>query len=137
MCWVTPVSKPPSYTFAQSVGFAYQGLRNLWATERHFKIHCFITVIVLALAAWLGVAVWQWCVLLITIGVMLVVEALNTAIERLVDRIDALDDSPTRGCHPLGKQAKDIAAAACLLWAVVSVGVGVLVLGPSLLSLAL
>ncbi len=120
----------PTYTFWQSVGFAMAGLRTLWASERHFRIHCGIALLVVALSVVVHLRPWAWCVVLLTIGGMLVTEALNTAIEKLVDRIDTLDAPENRGCHPLGKHAKDVAAAACLVWAIVSVGVGMVVLGP-------
>jgi len=61
----------------------------------------------------------------LTIGVVLVSEMLNTVAETLVDLV-----SP--GYHPLAKVVKDVTAGAVLLAAIISIAVGLLVLGPPL-----
>lgn len=57
---------------------------------------------------------------------MLSLELLNTAIERVVDLA-------TEEYHPLAKQAKDIAAGAVLVYAIVSVIIGGVILLPKIL----
>lgn len=54
-------------------------------------------------------------------------EFMNTAIEAVIDLV-----SPQQ--NPLAKAGKDIAAAAVLITALASVLIGVLILGPPLLS---
>jgi diacylglycerol kinase len=83
---------------------------------------------VVVLAALLGLRGAELAVLVLTIGLVLVLEALNTALEALVDLV-----SP--GYHPLAKVAKDVAAAAVLLAAITAVAVGLVVLGPRLAEL--
>ena len=67
-------------------------------------------------------------VLALAIGLVLVGEAFNTALEAVVDLA-----SPSR--HPLAKVAKDVAAAGVLLAAATAALVGLLILGPRLLAL--
>ena len=67
----------------------------------------------------------EWAILAVCVGMVLAAECLNTALERLSDRV-----APER--HPLVGQAKDAAAAAVLVAAMVSVAAGLLILGPKL-----
>ena len=63
--------------------------------------------------------------LLLTIAMVWAAEFFNTAIEAVVDLA-----SPVQ--HPLAKVGKDVGAAAVLIAALASVGVGLLILGPPL-----
>jgi diacylglycerol kinase len=80
---------------------------------------------VIALGAWLDLPAVDWAVLALTIGFVLVSEMFNTAAEALVDLI-----SPEY--RPLAGVVKDVSAGAVLLVSVLSVIVGLLVLGPPL-----
>jgi diacylglycerol kinase len=106
---------------------AFAGLRYVLATQRNARVHLFITAAVIALGAWLELSVIQWALLVLTIGLVLAAEMLNTVAERLVDLI-----SP--GYHPLAGVVKDVAAGAVLLSAVTAFIVGLLILGPPLWS---
>jgi diacylglycerol kinase len=63
--------------------------------------------------------------LVLTVGTVLVVEALNTCLETLCDLV-----SPTY--HPLVKKCKDVSAAAVLISALAAVGVAALLFLPRL-----
>ncbi len=101
------------------------GIGHLLRTQRNARIEILIGAIVCRLAGWLGITRLEWAVLLLTIGLVLAVEGLNTAIENVVDLA-----SPE--VHPLAKAAKDIGAGAVLITAVASVAVGLVILGPPL-----
>jgi diacylglycerol kinase len=105
--------------------FAFAGLGYVLRTQRNVRIHLTIAVGVVALGLWLDLPSAQWAVLALTIGFVLASEMLNTVAEALVDLV-----SP--GYHPLAKVVKDVTAGAVLLAAIVSVIVGLLVLGPPL-----
>ena len=94
-------------------------------TQRNTRIHLAVAVAVAGLGLWLDLAPIQWAVLVLTIGVVLVSEMLNTVAETLVDLV-----SP--GYHPLARVVKDVTAGAVLLAAIISIVVGLLVLGPPL-----
>ncbi len=109
----------------ESFRFAFSGLWYALRTQRNTRIHLTIAAAVIALGLWLNLSSVQWAVLTLTIGSVLVSEMLNTVAETLVDLV-----SP--GYHPLARTVKDVTAGAVLLAAVVSVIVGLLVLGPPL-----
>jgi len=114
-----------SRNIVESFRFASAGLWYALRTQRNTRIHLTIAAGVIALGVWLGLPFTQWAVLALTIGFVLVSEMLNTVAETLVDLI-----SPTY--HPLAKILKDVTAGAVLLTAIISVAVGLLVLGPPL-----
>lgn len=111
----------------KSFRFAGQGLSYLLRTQPNFLIHCLAAVLVVALAVALGTTRPEIAVLILTIGVVLVCEALNTALEALVDLA-----SPSY--HPLARIAKDVAAGGVLIAAIVAAAVGLMILGPPLLQ---
>jgi diacylglycerol kinase len=107
--------------------FAGRGVVQLIRTEPNAQIHAVATVVVLGVAFWLGVSVHEWCFILFAISGVWVAEGLNSALEALADRV-----APER--HPLVERAKDVAAGAVLIAAVVAAIVGLLILGPKLLA---
>ena len=118
-----------SVSLIRSFGFALEGVSYLIRTQRNVRIELAIGAVVLLAAAWLRVTPVEWAVLLLTIVIVLALEALNTAIELTVTLA-----SPER--HPLAKAAKDVSAAMVLIAAIASILVGVIVLGPHLAVLA-
>jgi diacylglycerol kinase (ATP) len=108
-----------------SFRYAFSGLHYLLRTQPNARIHVAITVGVVVLGLWLGLSWSDWAVIAVTTGLVFVAEALNTALEAVVDLA-----SPER--HPLAATAKDVAAGAVTLAALVAVIVGLLVLGPLL-----
>jgi diacylglycerol kinase len=113
--------------FVRSFRFAGEGLSFAFRTQPNFRFHMAATVSVVLLGLWLRVPPQSWVALALTIGAVLVTEIMNTAAERLVDLV-----SPQY--HPLAKQVKDLTAGAVLIAALVSIIVGVAVLGPALWS---
>jgi diacylglycerol kinase len=114
-----------SRNILESFRFAFVGLWYALRTQRNTRIHLSIAAAVVVVGLCLNLSHVQWAVLTLTIGFVLVGEMLNTVAETLVDLI-----SP--GYHPLAKVVKDVTAGAVLLTAIVSVVVGLLVLGPPL-----
>lgn len=105
--------------------YALHGWWYVIRTQRNAWIHALVTVIVLALAAWLRLGARDWAVLVLTIALVWTAEFINTALEAIVDLA-----SPTH--HPLAKVGKDVGAAAVLIAALASVVIGFLILGPPL-----
>ncbi len=94
-------------------------------TQQNAWIHLLATLCVVVLAAWLGLPLRDWAVLILAIAIVWMAEFLNTALEAVVDLA-----SPER--HPLGKVGKDVGAAAVLVAAVSAAILGFLILGPPL-----
>jgi diacylglycerol kinase len=114
----------------RATGFraAFSGLRRLVVSERHFQLHLVAATCAVIMAVFLGFSTLEWAILMVTIALVLVAEGLNSAIERAID-------TTTPSFHPVAKAAKDIAAAAVLIAAIVSVIVGLLLYGPKLWAL--
>jgi diacylglycerol kinase len=70
----------------------------------------------------------EMALIVLTIALVLIVEAMNTALE-------AACDLASPGYHPLVKRAKDVSAAAVLIAAVAAVAIAVLLFGPRLANL--
>lgn len=106
---------------------ALRGVSHSVRTQRNARIHLAAALAVVALAAWLGVPRLEWAVLVLAMGLVVVAEMLNTALEALADAV-----CPDH--RPLVGVAKDVAAGAVLVSAVVAALVGLLVLGVGLLE---
>jgi diacylglycerol kinase (ATP) len=88
--------------------FSLQGFRACFRTEEAFRQEVLISLILIPLALWLGRNALEDILLVGSILLVLIVELLNTAVERAIDRI-----SFER--HELSKEAKDMGSAAVLL----------------------
>lgn len=110
-------------TRLRSFGYAFKGIATLFLTQAHAKIHLLATVLVVGAGFLLEISVGEWALLTIAITMVWVAEAVNTAIEFVVDLV-----SPER--HELAGKAKDVAAGAVLLASFGAVAIAALVLGP-------
>ena len=121
---------PSSYLNGRlrSFGHAFRGLKVLLQTQHNARIHAAATLLVLAAGALFGISPVEWALVALAVASVWTAEALNTAIEFLVDLA-----SPE--LHPLAAKAKDVAAGAVLVAAIGSLIVGVLVFGPHVLKL--
>ena len=112
---------------AQSFAHAGRGILLLCLTQWNFRIHLVAGLAAICLGWYFQILPTEWLVLILAIGLVLSAEALNTAIERMVDRIE-----PQR--HPAARDAKDLAAAGVLIASVCSFIVGVILFGSRLVS---
>jgi diacylglycerol kinase (ATP) len=106
----------PLRRIVRSFHFAFAGLAVLVRTQPNAWVHVALAALALALSFLLGLSPADIALVILTIGLVLAVEAINTAVEAVCDLV-----SP--GYHPLVKQAKDVSAAAVLISAVAAVGV--------------
>ncbi len=108
--------------FIKSFGYAIQGIVTAMS-EQNFRFHVLSAVIVMIAGLLTGLSIMEWIIIVLVITLVMGAEMFNTAIERVVDLV-----SPDY--HPLAKQAKDIAAAAVLVFAACSVIIGILIFLP-------
>lgn len=102
---------------------AFNGIKMAFKEEPNFRIHVVATIIVIAAGLYFKLSTTEWLAIIIVIGLVLLTELVNTAIENIADFI-----SPER--HEKIKTIKDIAAAAVLISAIVALVVGLLVFVP-------
>lgn len=114
--------------FISSVRDALAGIVHALLVERHMQIHFVAASLVTLFAFLLSVSKLEWLVLIMTIGMTISLELVNTAIERVVDLV-------SERFHPLAKAAKDCAAGAVLISAIASVIIGCIIFIPRLLEL--
>jgi diacylglycerol kinase len=107
--------------------FAFRGLKLGVRGHSSFSVHFFFTALVLAAAGILQCELWEWCVLLGCIGLVLTAELLNSALETLFRGLD--DETKARVWPSL-----DIAAGAVLMASIASAVIGCLVFGRHLLQ---
>jgi diacylglycerol kinase len=106
-----------------SFRYALHGITILLRSQVNARIHLLATFMVLAAGISLQLAANDWVLVALAISGVWVAEALNTAIEFLVDLV-----SPEM--HPLAGKVKDVAAGAVLIAAVAAAVVGLLVFVP-------
>jgi diacylglycerol kinase len=107
----------------KSFGYAINGLVHLFRSEPNARIHLVVLAAVIGAGWYFAIAQAEWLILLLCFGMVISLEAANTAIERLTDLA-----SPEQ--HPLAGHAKDLAAGAVLWAAIISVVIGVVIFGP-------
>lgn len=113
---------------ARSFRYAFAGIHFLISTQPNARVHLIVTFLVIALGIIFRLQVQDWLALCFAVSLVWITEAVNTAIETVVNLT-------TRDYHPLAKNAKDLAAGAVLIAAITSIVVGLLVFGPPLLAL--
>ncbi len=114
---------------AISFKFAWAGLTYAFKTQRNFRIHTVIGTLAISLSFFLHLNPVETSIIGLTIGLVLALELLNTAIESVVDL------TVQQTYHDLARIAKDCAAGAVLVSAMVSALVAVTLLLPPLLAL--
>mgnify|MGYP002433540536 FL=1 len=87
------------------------------------KIHCTVAVLVVIAGLILGISVTEWCICLGLFGMVMALELVNTAVEAVVDLV-------TEERNPLAKIAKDTAAGAVLIAAIMAAIVGLIIFVP-------
>jgi diacylglycerol kinase len=102
----------------RSFSYAYAGLVHLFRTQRNFRIEVAAGVVAVVAGIAKRFEPWEWATLVLTIAFVLVLEAVNTAIEHAVTLASPAID-------PRAKAAKDVSAAAVLIAAAASVAVGI------------
>ena len=113
--------------YGEKFSNAFRGMYVAFRVTRHAFVHMAAALLVVILGFYFNVSSFEWIALIFSIGFVLVSEAFNTAIE-----IDIDLTSPEY--HPYAKDTKDVAAAAVLLSAFVSVIVGLIIFLPYIIA---
>jgi diacylglycerol kinase len=111
--------------FIASFGYALSGLWYALRTQRNARVHMFIGTCAIVLGGVLRISAVEFAMVFVAISGVFIAEMFNTVIEICIDFV-----SPDY--HPLAKIAKDVAAGAVLLNAILSIIIGLFVFGPHL-----
>ena len=114
--------------FLWSFVYAWNGLVHAIRTQRNARVHAAIGAGAIILGLVLRISPVEFAMVFVAITLVFIAEMFNTVAEACVDLV-------TTEYHPLAKIAKDVAAGAVLLNAILSVIIGMLVFGPHLLAI--
>ena len=115
-------------TWSRKFADAFRGLSRAVRSQSSFAVHLAAAGGVAAAAAWFRVQAWEWCLLTLAIGLVLMAEIFNTGIESLAR-------GPGSRRHPRLRDALDMASAAVLVAALAAAIVGLIVFVPRLTAL--
>ncbi|MFA5946542.1 MAG: diacylglycerol kinase family protein [Patescibacteria group bacterium] len=107
--------------FFKSFHHALRGLAELFKTEQSFRLQVLATIIVGGLLIGLDLAAWQRILLILLCSAVLILEIINSIIERVADAVQPR-------LSPMVKDVKDMMAGAVLLTALTALVVGTAIL---------
>jgi diacylglycerol kinase len=107
----------------RSFSHAINGLLYAVKRERNFRIELGIALLVLFFIFLFKIKNWEAIVLILMIMWVLIMELINTVLERVVDILKPK-------IHPYARLIKDLMAAVVLISAVVAVIVGIIIFYP-------
>ena len=110
----------------RSFAFAFKGLHYVIRSQHNFLIHLVIAGIVVIAGLVCRLNTTEWCMIIFAIAMVLSMEVINTAIEKLVDLV-----SP--GYNEQAGMVKDIAAGAVLIVAIAAIISGIIIFFPKIL----
>ncbi len=106
---------------------AGRGLRDVFKSEQNFRLQVFAAAVVVVLLIVLPLHNWERIVLILLMVMVLSMELLNSAMERLSDMLKPR-------LSPYIRMIKDIMAAAVLVTSLGALTVGILICWPYLVS---
>lgn len=114
-----------SRNLIESFNYAFEGIIHTLKTQRNMRLHFLAATVILLSSLVFKLSKLEILLLFLTIAFVIVAEMINTAVEVVVDLI-------TKEHHPLAAIAKNVAAGAVLIAAVMAVVVGYLIFIPVL-----
>ncbi|WP_043585083.1 diacylglycerol kinase family protein [Geminisphaera colitermitum] len=102
---------------------AFHGARTLIATQPHARFHVVATVVTVSLGFLYHITSLEWALIVFSISIIWLSEAMNTALEFLADEVSL-------EWRERIKHAKDIAAFSVLAAAIGAATIGILIFAP-------
>ena len=100
----------------RSVGHAYSGLRYAFRTERNIRLFVSTYTLLVLLAFLFQFGASEWLAFLLSGGLFLSTELLNTGLERIADAVDDhCKQAHQSHCFTALMHTKDLAASASLI----------------------
>ena len=114
--------------FALSFAYAFAGIKHLFSSQQNMRIHLIISILAVGAGFALKIEHYEWFILIFTICMVFMAEAVNTIAEYLVDLI-----SPTY--NKIAGIVKDVAAGAVLISSIFAIVIGLILFLPKVLSI--
>jgi diacylglycerol kinase len=109
--------------FLDNIGYATSGILYFFKTERNGRIQGVSALLVVGAGIYFRITSIEWCFIVASIGLILSLEMLNTAIERVCEML-------SKDYHPMVKIIKDVAAGAVWWSALFAAVIGSIIFAP-------
>lgn len=109
--------------FLKSFVYAFNGIFTSIKNERNIKIHIVIMILVIIFGIILKISKTEWLICIILFGLVISMELINSAIEKVVDLV-------TKEKNEQAKIIKDTAAGAVLVTAIAAAIIGFMIFVP-------
>lgn len=113
----------------QSFKFAVNGIGTLFKETPNSIIQLGLAIVAIILGFIFSISAFEWIAIIILIGLVLAMETMNTALERLSDYVC------NKQIHPIIKKVKDLTAAAVLITAITALIVGLIIFLPKIIKI--
>ncbi|KKR21286.1 MAG: diacylglycerol kinase [Parcubacteria group bacterium GW2011_GWE2_39_37] len=111
----------------KSFTYAFRGLLKTFREEQNLRVQTIAALMAIILAVFLRIERLEWALLIFSISLVILMEILNSAVERVSDVLKPRISSYV-------KEIKDIMAAAVLLSALSAVVIGLIIFLPYLID---
>ncbi|HMI07881.1 MAG TPA: diacylglycerol kinase family protein [Flavobacterium sp.] len=110
----------------KSMGFAFKGAVKLITTEHSVMVQFSIAILMVVAGFYFHISATEWMLQTLAIGLVLAIEGLNTAVEKIADFIHP-------NYHERIGFIKDIAAGSVFFAALTAIAIGLLIYVPKFL----
>jgi undecaprenol kinase len=107
----------------KSFKYAVRGFAKTWKEEQNLQIQSLAGTVVFIFAAYFHVSRQEWILLVLIVGLVILMELANSAVERITDVL-----KPRLNVYV--KEIKDITAAAVMVSSLAALIVGILIFWP-------
>ncbi len=113
---------------AKKFHFASRGLKIAFTTDNSFKVHFIASIIIIISGLLIKFNTFEWIAISISIGLVLISELFNTAIEYIVKMF-------TNEYHELAEKLLDISAGAVLMSVILAVVIACFIYIPHIVNI--
>lgn len=112
----------------KSIWFACLGLLEAFRLERNMKLHLIALIMVILFGIWFRIEAWEWVAALFCTALVISMEMVNTAIEKIMDHLHP-------DTHEQVRLIKNVSAGAVLFSAIISLIIGIIIFLPRIWAL--
>lgn len=103
--------------------YAFRGISRTWREEQNLQVQSLAAVVMILLGWYVGITPLEWVLLVFVIGLVLLAELANSAVERITDVLKPRINGYVR-------EIKDIMAGAVMLTSIVAIVAGAIIFLP-------
>ncbi|MFH1522979.1 MAG: diacylglycerol kinase family protein [Patescibacteria group bacterium] len=107
----------------KSFTYAFRGLFKTFREEQNLRVQTLAGLLVTLLGWYFKIGYFEWIILILVIGLVILMELINSAVERITDVLKPRINSYV-------KEIKDIMAATVMLASIIAVAIGLIIFAP-------